>query len=166
MPCMQCTVGASDRMEILPFAKATCTALTTAVSAVQVDCERVYRRSLPCNRKRRIRSLVALQLRHVNVKTFQITGNSDVCSTACPCLQQREIETPRFWLALCERSIGAHGFPSQRVSNTEPVSMSWSHHMIVQDDNVLSSRTVEIWERISGFIPHFITDVITYPCRG
>ena len=26
--------------------------------------------------------------------------------------------------------------------------------------------TVEVWEWISNFIPHFIRDVITYPCRN
>ena len=27
-----------------------------------------------------------------------------------------------------------------------------------------NSTTIEVWEWISNFIPHFITDVITYPC--
>ena len=28
-----------------------------------------------------------------------------------------------------------------------------------------NGETVEVWERLSNFIPHFIMDVITYPCQ-
>ena len=29
----------------------------------------------------------------------------------------------------------------------------------------LNGATVEVWKGISNFIPHYIVDLITYPCR-
>ena len=36
-------------------------------------------------------------------------------------------------------------------------------HILFPDFN---SCTVEVWDRISNFNPHFIMDVITYPVKG
>ena len=61
---------------------------------------------------------------------FQITGVSIVCSTVCSGADQKEtrrqdkIKTPRHWPFWGE-STG--GFPSQRSSNVENVSIWWCH---------------------------------------
>ena len=56
-----------------------------------------------------------------------ITGNSTVCPTVCPGWHQckHHSSTP---LALCEgKPPVTDGFPSQRASNAEGVSMPWRH---------------------------------------
>ena len=64
------------------------------------------------------------QWRHIRVSS-QITDNSTVSSTACSDKQQSKYQS----YALLTLK-GNRGFPSQKDSNAECVSMSWRHHMI------------------------------------
>ena len=57
----------------------------------------------------------------------QITSNSTDYSTACSCLPQRNHQNSTL-LALCEGNPPVTGgFPSQRASNAETVSIPWCH---------------------------------------
>ena len=61
-------------------------------------------------------------------QTSEITGNLTVCSTSYPRLQHRNHQWSAL-LSLCEGNPPvAVGFPSQRASNVESVSMSWCHY--------------------------------------
>ena len=58
----------------------------------------------------------------------QINGNSAVCLTACSDQQQENTKSPPM-LVICEGNPPmTDGFPSQRDSNAEIVSISWRHH--------------------------------------
>ena len=66
-------------------------------------------------------------VKHMNVKASQITSNSAV-STICWGAHNKKHQRSML-PALCEGNpplIG--GFPSQRITNTESVSMQWWHH--------------------------------------
>ena len=52
----------------------------------------------------------------------QITGVSIVCSAVCSGADQRHIKAPRHW------PLVSGGFPSQRASNAEDVSIRRCHH--------------------------------------
>ena len=58
----------------------------------------------------------------------QITGVSIVCSALCSG-PDKKIKAPRHWPLLGKTT----GFPSQRASNAENVSIWWRHHGIVTD---------------------------------
>ena len=57
----------------------------------------------------------------MNVVAYQITGISTVCSITTKKSSQ---------LPICEGSISDRGFPSQRASNTESISVWWRHHVL------------------------------------
>ena len=73
----------------------------------------------------------------MDVMVSQITGISIVSSTVCPGADQRNhkknIKAPRHW-PLLGKTTGHStsvtvGFPSQRASNAEIVSIWWRHHV-------------------------------------
>ena len=66
------------------------------------------------------------QLRCMSVKVPHITGNSNVCSRACWVILQAKHQS---FLWICDWNPPMTvGFPSQRASNVETVSMPWCHH--------------------------------------
>ena len=67
----------------------------------------------------------------MSVMASQITSVSTVCSTVCSGADQRKHQSSVL-LALCERNPPVTcGFPSQRASNMENVSI-WSRHHVKQ----------------------------------
>ena len=77
-------------------------------------------------------------------------------------------------------------FPAQKASDAENVSIWWRHHEhglililawistrmaskvwdeITYPSQTSTVHTVDVWEWMSNFIPHFIIDVIIHPCR-
>ena len=56
----------------------------------------------------------------------QITGVSFIGATVCSGADQRNIKAPRNWPLWGEPETG--GFPSQRTSTAENVSIWWHHH--------------------------------------
>ena len=68
-----------------------------------------------------------------------ITINLTVCSTVCFSQQQRKHQNCPL-LALCEGNPPVTGgFPSQRASNVESVSISY-HHDLIRDDSIHCNR--------------------------
>ena len=64
----------------------------------------------------------------MSVVVTQIIANLTVCSTACWGKQQRNHQSSAL-LDLCEGNPPVTGgFPSQRASNAESISMSWHNH--------------------------------------
>ena len=64
----------------------------------------------------------------MSAMTSQITGLSIVCLTVCPGTDQRK-KTELRVTGLCEGNPPVTGgFPSQRASNAENVSIWWRHH--------------------------------------
>ena len=69
---------------------------------------------------------LALQWSHMNILSFQITGNSTVCLTVWSRWQQRKHSGPL--LALCEgKPWVTSGFHTQKASNAGNVSMPRYH---------------------------------------
>ena len=68
---------------------------------------------------------VYLSLRHMNVMASQVSRYSTFCSV----LSLTTKKTSKFCITgpMWGESIGHDGFPSQRLSNAESVSMSWRH---------------------------------------
>ena len=62
------------------------------------------------------------------VLASQITCNSIVCSIVCSSIPQRKHQSFASLAFLEGKRPVTGGFPSQRVSNAENVSMSWLHH--------------------------------------
>ena len=64
----------------------------------------------------------------ISAMASQITSASIVCSTVCSVADQRKHQSSAS-LALCQGNPPvAGGFPSQRASNAEIVSIWWRHH--------------------------------------
>ena len=76
-------------------------------------------------------SRVAFQWCHMSILASQITSNMTVCSIACSGQQGRKIKAPPFVKGIQQLSMDSSngGFPTQRVSAVESVSMSWHHHV-------------------------------------
>ena len=59
---------------------------------------------------------------------YQITNNSNVCSTACANNNETDSRTIGLWK---RNPLVSEGFPSQKASNAERVSMSWHHNLYI-----------------------------------
>ena len=76
-----------------------------------------------------IHGILQLSIHHIdiitNVMESEITGVSSVCSTICSGADKKNKHQSSVSLALCEGNpLVASGFPSQRASNVERISMS------------------------------------------
>ena len=86
------------------------------------------------------------------LKASQITGASIVCSTVCSGASQRNIKAPRHW-PLWGESTGDRwnppvtgGFPPQRVSHAENVSIWWHCY-----GDGIGGRSPSLWKSMVRF---------------
>ena len=78
---------------------------------------------------------------------------------------------PSNWWHL-DRSSGTMSYIINDLRPQRPLSLTWmSNHMLSKVWGEITypfpnfnGCTVEVWEWLSNFMPHFIKDVITYPC--
>ena len=61
---------------------------------------------------------------------FQITGISTVCLSVGPGVHKRNVQIPRHWPLWGVSTGNPPGFPSQRASYAEYVSIWWRHHVV------------------------------------
>ena len=105
---------------------------------------------------------LALQSSHMNILSFQITGNSTVCLTVWSRWQQRNHSGPL--LALCEgKPWVTNGFHTQRASNAGNVSMPRYHDnsgMIHMIRFTGKHDFKQIWRQIFETSPWLLKTVI------
>ena len=104
----------------------------------------------------------------------QITGVSSVCSILF--FRRRLKKTSKFRVAdLCEGNPPVtNGFPSQRASNAENVSIWWRHHETKRSENDNTPQPPDQWtnsplmgQQFGNWVSHWpmaITWVIYLPC--
>ena len=85
---------------------------------------------------------------------FMIYWHVNICAKLRKCVS---------WQCVCNIDIHKHGF------SLIPAWISNHIHYKVWDEitflfPIFNGSTVEVWEWISNFIPHFIGHVVTYPC--
>ena len=73
----------------------------------------------------------------MTVMASQITGVSVICLVVCSGAKQRITKAPRHW-TLWGEPLVTGGFPSQRASNAETVSIWWRYHASTVSEGVLT----------------------------
>ena len=71
----------------------------------------------------------SLQLYHISTKSSQITGISTAFSTAFQYSIKANNKALHYWPSVQGKPLWTGGFPSQRASNVQSISMSWCHHV-------------------------------------
>ena len=92
----------------------------------------------------RPRHLRILQWHHMRVMAPQITGNTIVCSKACPAWHQRKYQNSTL-LAFWKENPPA--VPSHSATNAEDVSISWNHREKIYNhynDVIMGTMTSQI----------------------
>ena len=76
-----------------------------------------------------------------------------------------------FYWERCVCGLRSPSFDIMGPSTTIEIQAWISNHMpnnmwadITYPFSHLTRRTIEVWERVNNFIPHFTMDVIIYPC--
>ena len=122
-------------------------------------CHNIYIDGLVQERRNSIANALELHLSftnpstwcHLRVMASQITSSSNICSTV-QLNNEENIRALYYWL-LCEgNSPVTWGFPSQRASNMESVSISWHHHDIAWKMNSVTLCTLWIIPKYSLLI--------------
>ena len=72
---------------------------------------------------------VSLQWHHMSIMAFQITGKVMFVQQLVHADIQENTTSPLYSFVVRNPQVTSDGFPSQRASNVESISMSWHHHV-------------------------------------